>query len=160
MGEIGEFSFSVRLFLKGYRWRRLDPVPWAPLRKPLSACRAALVTTAGFVMPDQPRFDESVRGGDFSYREIPDAVDPGCLIESHRSESFDHTGVREDPNLAFPLDRLRELARDGRIGPVNRRHFSFMGSITAPGRLTRQTAPEVARRLAADGVDIVLLTPV
>ena len=56
--------------------------------------------------------------------------------------------------------RLRELGRSGRIGSVNHRHISFMGSITAPGRLVKQTAPEAARLLAADGVDAALLVPV
>jgi hypothetical protein len=35
-----------------------------------------------------------------------------------------------------------------------------MGSITAPGRLTRDTAPVAARRLRDDGVDAALLVPV
>ncbi|MEA2325285.1 MAG: D-proline reductase (dithiol) PrdB, partial [Thermoanaerobaculia bacterium] len=65
-----------------------------------------------------------------------------------------------DPNLAFPLDRLHELERDGRIGRVNKRHLSFMGSITAPGRLIRDSAPAAAELLVADGVDIALLVPV
>ena len=33
-----------------------------------------------------------VRGGDWTFREIPDGVDPQILIESHRSETFDHAG--------------------------------------------------------------------
>jgi D-proline reductase (dithiol) PrdB len=82
------------------------------------------------------------------------------LIDTHRSESFDHAGMLEDPNVAFPIDRVRELAEHGRIGSVNRRHLSFMGSITAPGRLIRDTAPEAANRLVADGVDVALLVPV
>ena len=65
-----------------------------------------------------------------------------------------------DPNLAFPLDRARELAALGLVGSLNRRHLSFMGSITAPGRLVRHTAPEAARLLVEDGVDVALLVPV
>jgi len=37
---------------------------------------------------------------------------------------------------------------------------SFQGSITAPLRLVKQTAPEVADALIHDGVDVALLTPV
>jgi hypothetical protein len=36
MGELNEFSIPVRLFLKAYPWRRIDPVPWATPNKPLS----------------------------------------------------------------------------------------------------------------------------
>lgn len=160
MGSFDEFSLSVRLFLKAYPWRRIDPVPWTPLRQPLHACRLALLSSAGFVAPSQPPFDSGVRGGDVSFRDIPCDIDVRTLTDTHRSESFDHAGVRQDPNLAFPLDRVRELAERGRIGAVNRRHLSFMGSITAPGRLVRHTAPDAARELVTDGVDVAVLVPV
>jgi D-proline reductase (dithiol) PrdB len=148
------------LFLKTYQWRRIDPVPWAPMTKPLEACRVALVSSAGFVTPDQSRFDDAKWGGDTSFREIPATVDVSTLIESHRSEVFDHSGIRQDPNLAFPIDRLNELCAKGRIGAVNERHLSLMGSITAPGRLIKRTAPEAVQCLAHDGVDVALLIPV
>lgn len=160
MGQIQEFSRPTRLLLKAYPWRRIDPVPWAPLAKPLAECRLALVSSAGFVAPGQEHFDESVRGGDVSFRLIPFDVSPDALIDTHRSESFDHKGMRRDPNVAFPLERVLELVEGGRIGSVNHRHLSLMGSITAPGRLTRDTAPVAARWLVADEVDVALLVPV
>jgi D-proline reductase (dithiol) PrdB len=160
VGSTDEFSLALRLFLKGYRWRRIEPVPWTPLGKPLSQCRLALVSSAAFVMSGQSPFDRSARGGDVSFRDIPSAVDVHDLVDTHRSQSFDHTGVRQDPNLAFPMDRVRELVQRGRIGSINHRHLSFMGSITAPGRLVCAAAPEMARRLRTDRVDIALLVPV
>jgi D-proline reductase (dithiol) PrdB len=160
MGDLSEFSFGIRLFLKAYPWRRIDPVPWAPLRKPLNQSRLALVSSAGFVLQGQEPFDERVSGGDFTFRHIPGDIDVQKLTDTHRSESFDHSGLRQDPNLAFPIDRARELVRQGRIGSINHRHLSFMGSITAPGRLIKQTAPEAARSLVADGVNAALLVPV
>ena len=120
----------------------------------------ALVSSAGLVLPSQPRFDESVKGGDPSFREIPGDVEVSTLLETHRSEAFDHSGMRRDANLVFPIDRLRELAAAGRIGSLNRRHLSFMGSITAPGRLVRDTAPAAANWLEADQVEAALLVPV
>ena len=78
----------------------------------------------------------------------------------HKSDAFDHSGIEKDKNLALPLDRLRELKQEGVIGEMARRHYSFMGSITAPGRFLNITAPEIARSLAEDHVDAVLLTPV
>ena len=51
-------------------------------------------------------------------------------------------------------------AEAGEIGSVAPPHYSFQGSIPAPGRLMKVTAPEVAGKLKADGVDVVLLTPV
>jgi D-proline reductase (dithiol) PrdB len=160
MGDFSEFSFKVQLFLKAYRWRRIDPVPWTPLARPLAECRVALVSSAGFVLPGQEPFDEKTRGGDPSFREIPSDAEVGSLVDAHRSKSFDHAAMLSDPNLAFPIDRLRELSHSGRIGRVNRRHLSFMGSLTATGRLVSEIAPRAARLLAADGVDVALLVPV
>jgi D-proline reductase (dithiol) PrdB len=160
VGDLSEFTLPTRLFLRSYAWRRVEPVPWSPLRKPLSDCRVALASTAGFVQADQAPFDASRRGGDTSFRVISGDVEVSTLVESHRSRSFDHQGIRSDPNLAFPLDRLRELVGSGRVGSFNHRHFSFMGSITAPGRLIKHAAPEAAELLVEDGVDVTLLVPV
>jgi D-proline reductase (dithiol) PrdB len=160
MGDTSEFSLTIRLFLKAYQWRKIDPVPWTPLKKPLSQSKLALVSSAGFVLPDQPHFDESIKGGDPSFREIPSGVEVKTLVETHRSESFDHTGLQKDPNVGFPIDRVRELAASGRIGAVNHRHLSCMGSITAPGCLIQNTAPPAVRLLVEDQVDAALLVPV
>ncbi len=160
MGDLGEFSLKYKLFLKAYPWRRIDPVPWAPLKKPLKNSRAAVISSAGLVGPGQEPFDDSIRGGDFGFREIPADTDVATLMDTHRSDLYDHTGIRQDPNLAFPLDRLQELVKNGRIGSLNRRHLSFMGSITAPGRLIKKTAPPAVRKLVEDGVDVALLVPV
>jgi len=160
LGDLSEFSLRWRVFLKTYRWRRIDPLPWTPLRKPLAQCRVALVTSAAFSLPGQPRFDETMKGGDSSFREIPADVDVSTLVENHPSELFDHEAMHQDPNLVFPVDRLRELVEQGRIGSVAPRHLSFMGSITAPGRLVQEHAPRAARLLAHDGVDVALLVPV
>ena len=160
MGDLSEFPLKYKLFLKAYPWRRIDPVPWAPLKKPLMDSRAALVSSAGLVRPGQEPFDDSIRGGDYSFREIPSDTDVSTLMDTHRSDLYDHSGLRQDPNLAFPLDRLRELVKSERIGSLNHRNLSFMGSITAPGRLVKKTAPPEVRKLVEDGVDIALLVPV
>ncbi|MBI2222193.1 MAG: hypothetical protein HYU53_13425 [Acidobacteria bacterium] len=160
MGTFDELPVWLRTTLKVYPWRRVHPVPCSPLRKPLARCRVALVTTAGLVPAGQTPFDERIKGGDCSYRIISADTDVRSLGEFHRSQSFDHAGIVQDRNVAFPLDRLRELARAGEIGEVATRHLSFMGSITAPGRLVEHTAPDAARILVADGVDIALLVPV
>ena len=157
---MSDLPWRLRAFVRAYRWRRLDPVPWAPLSKGLVDATLAIVSTGGFVAPAQEPFDQSVKGGDFSFRTIASDIDVKSLVDSHRSASFDHAGIRTDPNLAFPLDRLHELQRAGRIGHVNARHWSFMGSITAPGRLIARSAPAAAEQAVADGVDAALFIPV
>lgn len=160
MGALSEFPLKYRLFLKAYPWRRIDPVPWAPLKKTVAQSRLVLVSSAGMVAPGQEPFDDSIRGGDPGMREISRDIDVSTLIECHRSDVFDHAGIRQDPNLAFPADRLRELVETGRIGSLNHRYFSLMGSITAPGRLIKRTIPQVVRKIVEDEVDMALLIPV
>ena len=160
MAKISDLSLAYQVFMKAYPYRRVDWHPGAGLKKPLSEARIALVTTAAFFRPDQPPFDTSIRGGDYSYRVIPPDTDLGTLRIAHKSDAFDVRGITSDKNLALPLDRLKALAENGVLGSVAPRHFSFMGSIAAPGRLIANTAPEVARMLLEDEVDAVLLTPV
>ena len=162
MATYDELSLHVRLFMKGYPFRRyaLTPVPCAPLRKPLAEARMALVTTAGLRTLEQADFDHTIKRGDTSFREIPNDVDVPTLVEAHRSYSFDHAGIEADRNLAFPLERFRELEAKGVIGTLNHRHFSFMGSIVGPRKLMDETAPAVAQMLRDDGVDVAFLTPV
>jgi D-proline reductase (dithiol) PrdB len=146
--------------LRVYPWRRVDPVPLARRSRPVSESRVALVTTAGLAPPGERPFDPAVKGGDSSFRVISRSADVSLLEEHHRSESFDRSGIALDRNVAFPLERLLELAAAGEIGAVAPRHLSFMGSITAPGRLAAGSAPEAARLLAEDSVDVALLVPV
>jgi len=160
LGDLSEFPLTYRLYLKTYRWRRIDPVPWTPLNKPLNECRLAMVSSAAMVAKDQDPFDNFVRIGDTGIREISWDVDVASLRETHRSKAFDHTGVRQDPNLAFPVDRLRELADTGFVGSLNHRYISIMGSITAPAQVIQNTIPQVVPKLVEDQVDIALLIPV
>ncbi len=160
MAKISDLKLVHQVFMTAYPYRRVDWRPGARLTKPFCEARVAVVTTAAFFRPDQPPFDTSIRGGDYSYRVIQIDTDLSTLGISHRSDAFDHRGITSDKNLALPLDRLKSLTAGGILCSVAPRHFSFMGSIAAPGRLIAQTAPEAAQMLLEDEVDAVLLTPV
>ena len=136
------------------------PPPHAPLRKKLNQCRVALITTAGLHLQEQTPYDDRIIGGDPSYRDIPNTIETQVLALGHRSKAFDSSGTESDINLVFPLDRFRELETKRKIGSLNHRHFSFMGSITKPKPLIQKTAPEVAQMLETDDVDVAFLTPV
>jgi D-proline reductase (dithiol) PrdB len=160
MATLDDLSFTHRMFMRTYKFCSVDWLPGASLNKPLSGSKFALVTTAALHLPDQPAFDSGIRGGDSSFRELPVDVDLSQLRIAHRSSEFDQTGAREGPNLVFPRDRFQELVSAGKAGALNHRHFSFMGSITAPGQLISETAPAVAELLRQDRVDAVFLLPV
>jgi len=160
MARLSDLKLAYRLLMETYPYRRVDWRPGTRLGKRLSEARIAVVTTAGYYLPGQPPFDHAIRGGDCSFRVIPAETDPRSLQIGHKSDAFDASGIQADRNLALPLDRLRELTAAGIVGAMAAEHFSFMGSITAPGRLIRETAPAAAERLRAASVDGVLLTPV
>ncbi len=133
--------------------------PWAPLAKPLAECRIAIVTTAGVHLRSQEAFDMETPNGDPTFREIPDAAPAGELTITHLY--YDHRDADRDINVVFPIDRLSELAAEGRIAGRAPLHLGFMGHIDGPlaDRLIHETAPEAARRLSEAGADCVLLLP-
>jgi len=136
-----------------------EQVPWTPLRRPVRECTVALVTTAGVYRPDQAPFDVDAVTGDPSFRMIPGDQDLGELRVAHTHYPTDR--ARRDPNVVFPLQRLREAEAEGGIGRVARRHASFgfcartRALIATPGG----SAHELARLLVADEVDLALLVP-
>jgi Glycine/sarcosine/betaine reductase selenoprotein B (GRDB) len=87
----------------------------------------------------------------------PATTRPEDLLCSHISINFDRTGLQEDWNVAFPIDRLRALAAEGTIGSMADTHYSFMGA-TDPLQMEPH-ARELAGRLKQDKVDSVLLAP-
>lgn len=134
-------------------------IPFARLRKPLAEARVALITTGGIHLPEQTAFDMVDKDGDASFREIPGGVDLSRLVITHNY--YNHTDADADPNVIFPLAHVRDLVAQGILGGVAPRHFGFMGHIEGPhlDRLIRETAPAVAAKLRADGVDFAFLTP-
>ncbi|HVA58557.1 MAG TPA: glycine/sarcosine/betaine reductase selenoprotein B family protein [Gemmatimonadaceae bacterium] len=160
MADFSELPLGMRMQLALYPWRRIDPVPWTPMRVPLASARVALVTSAGMYRVGIDAPFAPVRGGDSSYRLIPDDTATQDLVVGQVSHAFDRGPAERDPNIAFPLDRLHEMVADGTIGHAAPRHVSINGSITAPGRLVRDTAPRIAAELRDDGVDVALLVPI
>lgn len=160
MGKLSDLKLKYQVLIKGYPFRRVDWRPGAVLSKPLNQARIALVTTAGFYLPDQQPFDQSFRHDDCSYREIPWGTPTKILQIGQSSDAFDHSGIEADRNLTLPLDRLQELVNAGVIGQSAPRHLSIMGSIIAPAQLINESGPEIARKLQEDGAEGVLLAPV
>jgi D-proline reductase (dithiol) PrdB len=160
MTRIADMDLELKLFMRDYPWRRLGEIAPAHRAKRLAECRVALVSSAGMVAPGQAPYDSQVKGGDWSWRSIPAEIDVQSLTEHHSSGFWDHSGIEADRNMGMPLDRLHELAADGAIGEVAPRHISVMGAITAPGRFTRETVPEIVEVLTTDEVDVALMVPV
>lgn len=135
---------------------RFSDRPW--VRGPaLAQRRVAIVTTAGLHARADRHFDSA--GAGIDYRVIPGDVAPVDLVMSHLSVNFDRSGFQSDWNVVFPIDRLKELLREGIIGAIASFHYSFMGAIANVTRYEPK-ARELAALLKADRVDAVVLSPV
>ncbi len=123
--------------------------------KALAASTVAIVTSAALHTPDEDAFT----AGDTGYRLIDRARRD--LKLGHWSPNFDRTGIAIDLNVVYPIDRLEELAAQGVIGAVARRHVSFAGNQPDDVATIRlDSGPAAAAALKDDGVDVVILTPV
>ena len=154
MVRLADLSEAERDHIMGKELPVYESAPWTD-GPPLAERRVALVTTAGLHRAG----DDAFSFLDLSYRVIPGDTDLGGLTMTHSSVHFDRTGFREDVNVVFPLDRLRELAADGVIGSVADHHYSLMGAGWPP-EMIEPTCDELARLLKADSVDGVCLVPV
>jgi D-proline reductase (dithiol) PrdB len=132
-----------------------ETAPFAAPRRPLVACRLALVTTAGL----HRRGDRLFTPGEQTYRVIPSDTPTRDIVQSHTSLGFDRTAIMRDLNISFPIDRVRELAARGSLGALAPNFYSFMGALRDTSRIENETGPEVGRRLRDEGADVALITP-
>ncbi len=138
--------------------------PFAPAPS-LSDATVALMSAGGvYVEGEDPTGGETqeqavARIGEYlreppTLVSIPRDVSPRDLRVRH--PGYDVRGAERDINCVFPIRALNELARDGVIGEINRRHYSFVGAASQL-RLRNEIAPSWGEKLRADGVDVCLL---
>ena len=121
---------------------------------PLDQATVAILTSASLHHPEQPDFDPA----DTSFRVLE--ADRHDYVLGHWSQDVDHVGFGLDYNVIFPIDRLHEMAADGRIGKVSDVHLAYAGNQFDVAGIRLDSGPEGAKLLVDAGVDVVLLTPV
>ena len=121
---------------------------------PLAQRRVAIITSAALHSRNEPPFP----AGSTGFRELASSMSAGDIVMSHVSINFDRAGFQRDINVVLPVDRLRELVAEGRIGSVAATHFTVMGS-TDPAAMA-EAADGMAASMKADKVNAVVLTPV
>ena len=160
MPRLEALSEVLRKTISFFPCMEFDHTPWVPLAKDLSECKVALISTAGLHLREDKPFVTDLEGGDPSFRVIPSDSNSADILQSHVSIGFDHTAFYKDMNIAFPIDRLRELVERRVIGSVSENYYSFMGALRDMRRVVNDTGPQVAQRLKDEGVDLALLVPV
>jgi D-proline reductase (dithiol) PrdB len=141
-----------------------DEIPWVPVRKPVSASKVALLSTAGLSMRDDVPFDmqgerDNPMWGDPSWRRLRSDATSATIEANHLHIDTDY--IARDLNVALPLDRLRELVSEGSVGAVAETHYSIMGYQGQDTRiLENESAPAIAESMRREEVDLALLAPV
>lgn len=132
-----------------------DDTPWSTA-PPLAEATVAICTTAGLHIQGDDGWQPNE---DPSYRMLPAGARD--LVLAHWSPNFDRVGIAADLNVAYPADRLDEMVADGVIGAVGPNHVSFTGNQDdTVAKIRLETGPAAAAELKAQGIDVVLLTPV
>jgi hypothetical protein len=142
-----------------YRWAHYTDAPFHALTKPLSQCKATVITTAaphqsGLAHEASAAYNAAAKF--YAVYSGDSAVDHDLRID-HVAIDFKHTSMA-DSGTWFPLPALRRAAARGRVGTPAAR---FHGVPTH--RSQRQTievyCPDVVARCREDGVDLALLLP-
>ncbi|MEO6407776.1 MAG: glycine/sarcosine/betaine reductase selenoprotein B family protein [Burkholderiaceae bacterium] len=141
-----------------YEWAHFDDVPFAPLRKPLSACTVALVTTAAPYNADAgeqgPGAPYNAAAKFYAVYSVPTDSDPDLRI-AHLAIDREHTRA-DDPATWLPIAALRDAAAAGRIGTLGPRIHGLPTNRSRRATL-EVDAPELLARCRADAVDAAIL---
>lgn len=127
-------------------------VPFTPFQGKLEDATLCLVTTAAVRRADDRPFDTE---GDTTWREISGETEAKDL--RYDDTHYDHACVDADLNCVFPIDRVRELARERRVGGLTARHFS-LGYSQALRELRERTIPALVKEIDRERPGAVLLT--
>jgi D-proline reductase (dithiol) PrdB len=131
-----------------------DPPRLTPLRKPIAETTIGLFASCGAQLPEDPILGETE---DISFRLIPRDTPMSRLMVAHKTKV--RKWAVEDLNVAFPLERMRELESEGRYRRLAHTAVSMVGSIQRYTELVEQTVPAIKQIYDSQGVDLVFLFP-
>lgn len=123
----------------------------------LSEARIAIVTSGGIVPKGNPDHIESSSASKYGKYDISELDD--LTGETHETAHGGHDPVyaNEDPDRVIPVDVLRDMEKEGKIGKLHDYFYSTVGNGTAVAS-SKQYAEEFAQELVEAGVDGVILT--
>ena len=137
-----------------YEWVKEQSAPFTKPTKPLSDSKVGLICSGGIYLKGQIAFHFK---DDTSYR----VIDSKSRNESLRATHFayDLKDAREDINVVFPLNTLQRFVSEGLVGGIADNVYSFMGGIYSSRKVRETLAPNIAKQMQKDEVDLVILVP-
>jgi D-proline reductase (dithiol) PrdB len=131
-----------------------EPPELMPLTAVLEELTVGLLVTCGAYYPDQPRMRET---NDLSYRLLPRDRGLEDILLAHKTPI--RAFAEADANVAYPLERMLDLEREGSIGRYADVAVSMVGSIRLYEELATETAPKIVEEMRAVGTELLLVLP-
>ncbi len=144
-------------FVTEYPMPAFDRVFPNPAVKDITKAKIGLVTSGGIVPKGNPDKIESSSASKYGKYDISgfDKLSEADHETAHGG--YDPVYANADPNRVLPVDVLRDLEKEGKIGELHRYYYATVGTGTAVASAKRY-AEEFAKELVADGVDAVITT--
>lgn len=134
-----------------------DRVAPNPAVKDMAHATVALCTSGGIVPKGNPDHIESSSASHYGEYDIEGVMDltPDAWETAHGG--YDPVYANEDADRVLPVDVLREMEKEGRIGKLYRYFYTTVGNGTAV-LSSKKFAEEYAKKMKEDGVDCVIMT--
>lgn len=144
-------------FVTEYPMPAFDRVDPNPAVKDVSKAKIALVTSGGTVPFGNPDHIESSSASKYGEYDIDgvESLEKGEWETAHGG--YDPTYANDVPNRVLPVDVLRDLEKEGKIGELHRYFYTTVGNGTSVAN-SKQFAAEYAKKLVEAGVEAVILT--
>jgi len=139
------------------RLPRFDSIPPAPAVKELSKACIALVTDGGLYPAGNPDKVESVGATKFGRYDITGCRDLKSEDYEVCHRGYDTSFVAADPDRLVPVDVMRELESEGKIGSLFNCYFATTGVMTTLDN-ARRIGRKIAAELLAEHIDGVIIT--
>ena len=117
----------------------------------------ALCTSGGIVPLGNPDHIESSSASHYGEYDIEGVTDLTSDKWATAHGGYDPVYANEDPDRVLPVDVLRDMEKEGRIGKLYRYFYTTVGNGTAVAS-SKAFAEEYAKKLKEDGVDCVIMT--
>lgn len=144
-------------FVTEYPMPAFDRVFPNPAVKDITKAKIGLVTSGGIVPKGNPDKIESSSASKYGRYDISgfDVL----TSETHETAhgGYDPVYANADPNRVLPVDVLRDLEKEGKIGSLHNIYYATVGNGTAVAS-AKKYAEAFAKELVADGVDAVITT--
>ena len=134
-----------------------DRVAPNPAVKDMAHAKVALCTSGGIVPLGNPDHIESSSASHYGEYDIEGVMDLTAEGWATAHGGYDPVYANEDADRVLPVDVLREMEANGRIGSLHRYFYTTVGNGTAVAS-SKAFAAEYAQKLKADGVDCVIMT--